>query len=106
MSKYTAGAWRYRKETDDTFTIYPAWQDWSNDVVLAIVLTHGISTAEHNARLMASAPELKMALVETIEVLRATEVFMCAQGLDTEELNEVIGIIEELLDRIDGQEEF
>ena len=71
MSKYTAGAWRYRKETDGTFTIYPAWQDWSNDVVLAKVLTRGISTAEHNARLMASAPELKMALVETIEALRA-----------------------------------
>ncbi len=48
---------------------------------------------------------MNTALEGAVEALRATEVFMCAQGLDTKELNKIIRIIDGFLDRVDGQEE-
>lgn len=107
MSNYTPGTWKYFRNADDTFSVFPA-EALDNGYVhtlIAEIFTDGITDPEANARLIASAPELKIALVGAVEALRATEVFMCAQGLDTEELNAVIEIIDGLLDRIDGSPE-
>ena len=60
--------------------------------------------SEAYERLTACAPEMYVALVNAVEALRATEVFMCAQGLETNHLNEIIATIDELLDRAGGQE--
>ncbi len=102
MSSYTPGTWRYFKNIDGQFSIWPE-DTW--DTKIAEVCTKGIDDPEANARLMASAPEMKIALIEGVELMRGFEVFMCAQGLDTKDLNKAIGIINGLLDRIDGQEE-
>lgn len=51
------------------------------------------------------APEMHAALIGAVEALRATEVFMSGQGLETEDLNEIIATIDELLNRIDGTED-
>ena len=45
---------------------------------------------------------MRIALISAVETLRATEVFMSGQGLETAEMNEIIEVIDELLDRIDG----
>ncbi len=103
MSNHTLGTWRYFRNIDGKFSI---WPEGSWDTKIAEVFTTGIYDPGANARLIASAPEMKTALVGAVEALRATEVFMCAQGLDTKELNKIIGIIDGLLDRIGGQEEF
>lgn len=50
------------------------------------------------------APEMRAALIGAVEALRATEIFMKGQGLETEDLNEIIAVIDELLNRIDGTE--
>lgn len=49
--------------------------------------------------------ETRIALINAIEALRATEVFMCAQKLETKDLNRIITTIDELLDRLDGGQE-
>ena len=102
MSDYTPGIWRYFKNIDGQFSI---WPEGSWDLKIAEVCTKRIYDPRANARLIASAPEMHTALVGAVEALRATEVFMCAQGLDTKELNKIVGIIDRLLNKIDGQEE-
>ncbi len=102
MSGYTPGTWRYFKNIDGKFSI---WPEGTWDTKIAEVCTKGIYDPRANARLMASAPEMKIALVKSVELLRGFEVFMSALGLDTKELNRAIGIIDGLLDRIDGREE-
>ena len=47
--------------------------------------------------------EMRVALVNAVETLRATEIFMCAQGLATDELNQIVGTIDDLLDRVDNE---
>lgn len=108
MSNYTPGTWKYFRNADDTFSVFPAeaLDNGYVHTVIAEVFTDGITDPEANARLIASAPEMHTALIGADEALRATEVFMKAQGLDTEKLNAVVEIIDGLLDRIDGQEEF
>ena len=44
--------------------------------------------------------EMRVALINAVEALRATEVFMCGQGLDTKDLNKIISSIDNLLDRL------
>ncbi|MBQ6971737.1 MAG: hypothetical protein IJP86_05195 [Synergistaceae bacterium] len=101
MSEYTAGSWKYRREDDGTFTVYPAWY---KKVILARVPALG-GAAEPNARLIACAPEMHNALAGANEALRATEAFMSGKGLETEALREIVRRIDGLLDRIDGLEE-
>ena len=107
MSEYTPGTWKYFRNEEGTFSVCPAecFGNGYADTVVAEVFTEDISDPEANARLIASAPEMHTALVGAVEALRATEVFMCAQGLDTKELNKIVGIIDRLLNKIDGQEE-
>ena len=52
-------------------------------------------------RLIASAPEMYVALSGAVEALRATEIFMREHGLETIDLNGIIEIIDDLLARID-----
>ena len=59
----------------------------------------------HTSVKTAYAQEMYVALVNAVEALRATEVFMCGQGLETNHLNEIIRTIDELLDRAGGQED-
>ena len=49
--------------------------------------------------------ETRIALINAVETLRATEVFMCGQGLGTNDLNKIVRTIDELLDRIDEAQE-
>ncbi len=49
--------------------------------------------------------ETRIALINAVEALRATEVFMRAQKLETKDLNRIITTIDELLDRLDGGQE-
>ena len=44
--------------------------------------------------------EMRVALINAVEALRATEVFMCGQGLGTDDLNKIVRTIDELLDRV------
>ena len=59
----------------------------------------------HTSGKAAYAQEMYVALVNAVEALRATEVLMCGQGLETHHLNEIIRTIDELLDRAGGQED-
>ena len=59
----------------------------------------------HTSGKAAYAQEMYVALVNAVEILRLTEVFLCGQGLDTTLLNEIIRTIDELLDRAGGQED-
>lgn len=103
MSNHTPGIWHWYKNRNGEYSIWPDGRPGA--VKIADVNREGIDDPEANARLMASAPEMKIALVEGVELLRTFEMFMCALGCDTKELNRAIGIIEELLDRTDGREE-
>lgn len=47
--------------------------------------------------------EMRIALTGSVEALRAIEIFMCGQGLETDDLNKIIRTIDELLDRVDEQ---
>ena len=47
--------------------------------------------------------EMRIALIGAVEALRATEVFMCGQGLETNELNLIVRTIDNLLDRIEDE---
>lgn len=108
MSDYTPGTWRYFKNVDETFSVIPAdalTDESYAETVIAEVFTDGIADPEANARLMASAPEMKIALIEDVELLRAFEVFMRDSGYDTKDLSEAIRIRDELLGRIDGSNE-
>ena len=49
--------------------------------------------------------EMRVALINAVEALRATEIFMCGQGLETDELNKIVRTIDELLDRVDEAQE-
>ncbi len=102
MSDYIPGTWRYFKDIDGKFSIWPE-DSW--DTKIAEVCTKGIYDPRANARLMASAPEMKIALIEDVELLRAFEVFMRDSGYDTKDLSEAIRIRAELLGRIDGRNE-
>ena len=104
MSNYTPGIWRYHRNIDGSYSVYQA----DSGVIIAEVRCFnnlGDHTGEANARLIASSPETHIALVGGVELLRSFEVFMLAQRMDTKELNKAIGIIDELLDRIDGTED-
>ena len=47
--------------------------------------------------------EMRVALIGAVEALRATEIFMCGQGLETNELNLIVRTIDNLLDRIEDE---
>lgn len=58
-----------------------------------------------NARLIAASPETLIALIGAVEALRTRELFMQGLGLDTTEMNKIIAVIDELLDRINGEKQ-
>ncbi len=49
--------------------------------------------------------EMRVALINAVEALRATELFMCGQGHETDDLNKIVRTIDELLDRVDEARE-
>ena len=107
MSRYTPGEWKYFWNANDCCAVYPAKYDRHPNfpkAIIAEVCTRDLETREADARLIASAPEMHIALIGAVEALRATEVFMCGQGLETDDLNGIIATIDRLLDRIDGTE--
>ena len=59
----------------------------------------------HTSGKSAYAQEMYVALVNAVEALRATEVFYECSGLGTNHLNETIRTIDELLNRVDGEQE-
>ena len=101
MNNHTPGAWWYVWNAD-------RWMVFAGHgkkrTTLAEVFTQNVDDPKANTRLIASAPEMHTALIWAVEALRATEVFMCGQGLETDTLNGIIAVIDELLDRIDGTE--
>ena len=99
-------AWEYRRNSEGTFSVFPADSLTDESYVktlIAEVLTEGIDDPEANARLISSAPEMYQALIFINETLKATEVFLVGQGLDTQEVNKIISTVDALLSRIDGE---
>ena len=107
MNGHTSEAWRYFRNEDGNFSVYPAGCDENPSlprVIIAEIFAEHFEDAEANARLIAGAPEMRIALIAAVEALRATEIFMRGVSDDTDELNKIIDVIDELLDRIDGTE--
>lgn len=97
MSTHTPGAWQYFRNSEGTYTVTCPFLE---DKYIAEVIT-----GEADARLVASAPEMKIALKGALGALIGTKNFMSAQGLNTEYLNEITGIIGELLSRIEDDDD-
>lgn len=70
--------------------------------VIAQVLTEELDDPKATARLIAAAPEMLTALTAVVEALRATAKFFSSNGLDTNELNEIVSAIDDILDSING----
>ena len=49
--------------------------------------------------------EMRFALIGAVETLRATEIFMCNQGLETNKLNQIVRTIDELLVKVADKEQ-
>ena len=93
MSIHTPGEWRYFRNANNFYTVYPAKFDMHPNfqkVVIAEVCTRDL------ARLITASPEMKIALISAVGALRATEVFMFGLGLKTDDLNTIIRVIDEL----------
>ena len=97
MNKHTPGIWQYFRNSEGTYTIT---SPFVGDEYIAEVIT-----GEADARLAASAPEMEIALTEAFNALKGTKNFMSAQGLNTEYLNEITGIIGELLSRVEDDDD-
>ena len=108
MNGHVSGAWKYFRNNEGTFSVYPEGCDRHKrfpKIVLAEVFTEHAGNPEFNARLISASPEMYVALIDAVEALRATNVFMCGQGFASEEMDEIIEVIDELLARIDGSED-
>ena len=112
MNNHTPGAWKYLKNDDGTFSIITVgnrkFETGFATNLIAKVFTEGIIAPEDNARLITSAPEMYQALCYETETLRSTEIFMRDQGLNTENLSEIINVADDLIQRIedmDGEQE-
>lgn len=104
MNGQSSGAWDYIRDYDGNFIITALCDDPKEfpEIAIAEVFSGHAKNPEFNARLIAASPEMRIALIGAVEALRATEVFMSGQGLETAEMNKIIEVIDELLDRIDG----
>ena len=105
MNGQVLGAWKYFRNAEGNYSVYPARCDEDRrfpKTVLAEVFSEHAENPEFNARLIAASPEMKIALIGAVEALRATEVFMRERNFETKHLNDIVGIIDDLLDRIDG----
>ena len=108
MSTHTPGKWDYISNINGTYSVYSRSERGFDDTYgfgtnsLAEVFTEGVIDPEANARLIAAAPELRVALIGALEALEATAEFMSTINLQTEDLRSITGTISELLDRIDG----
>ena len=104
MSGQALVAWDYVRNYEGNFFITAPCDDPKEfpEIAVAEVFSGHAENPEFNARLIAASPEMRIALIGAVEALRATEVFMSGQGLETAEMNEIIEVIDELLDRIDG----
>ncbi|MBR1658122.1 MAG: hypothetical protein IJ697_06625 [Synergistaceae bacterium] len=106
MNKIMNTAWEYRRNSEGTFSVFPADSLTDESYVktlIAEVLTEGIDDPEANARLISAAPEMYRALECIIPTVTANEALMLTQGLDIKEINEIISTVEALLDRISGE---
>ena len=105
MSGQVLSAWKYFRNAEGNYSVYLARCDQHQHfpkIVVAEVFSEHVVNPESNARLTAASPEMKIALIGAVEALRATEMFMRGQGLETAEMNKIIEVIDELLERIDG----
>ena len=104
MSGQALVAWDYVRNYEGNFFITAPCDDPKEfpEIAVAEVFSGHAENPEFNARLIAASPEMRIALIGAVEALRATEVFMSGQGLETAEMNKIIEVIDELLDRIDG----
>ena len=108
MNNHTPGQWKYLKNEDGTFSIISLgsvnFEAGFATNLIAKVFSEGIIDPEANARLIASAPEIFQALHFETEALTATRDFMRANGLDTQELSEIIDTVDELFRKINTTE--
>ena len=105
MNGQVLGAWKYFRNAEGNYSVYLARCDQHQHfpkIVVAEVFSEHVVNPESNARLTAASPEMKIALIGAVEALRATEVFMRERNFETKHLNDIVGIIDDLLDRIDG----
>ena len=107
---YADKMWIYSHKPSGNFWIYPAEIKDNGEICIfrkkiAEVFSDGEDDPEalKNAKLISTAPEMHFALIGAVKVLKATEIFMSNQGLETDELNKIVRIINNLLDRVDGK---
>ena len=75
MSRHTPGEWRYFRNANNFYTVYPAKFDMHPNfqkAVIAEVCTRDLATREADARLITASSEMNIALISAVEVLRAT----------------------------------
>lgn len=112
MSNHTPGLWKYFKNTDGTFSVFPTGNGYFDNegkgyaaTILAEVFTDGIDDPEANARIISASPEMYDALKMILEALIATGLFMATSGLETDKINELVDYVSELLAKIDNEQE-
>ena len=98
MRYFPPKAWQYIKNEEGTYSVY------KTDSVSGKRLV-AVAFREDDARLIASVPEMETALHYAAKTLKATEAFMADKGMETDDLSEIVGVIERLLDRVNGTEE-
>ena len=104
MNGQSSGAWDYIRDYDGNFIITALCDDPKEfpEIAIAEVFSGHAKNPEFNARLIAASPEMRIALISAVSTLKATKMFMLMRRFETEHLNEIIKVIDELLDRIDG----
>ena len=98
MSGHTSGMWWWVWD-EGRWKIFAG--SGKKRIALAKVFSKNVDNPKANTRLIVSAPEMYVALSGAVEALRATEIFMRGQGLETDTLNGIIETIDDLLARID-----
>ncbi|MBQ3447638.1 MAG: hypothetical protein IJG37_08355 [Synergistaceae bacterium] len=98
MRYFPPKAWQYIKNEEGTYSVSKTDSVHGKRLV-------AVAFREDDARLIASVPEMETALHYAAKTLKATEAFMADKGMETDDLSEIVGVIERLLDRVNGTEE-
>ena len=98
MRYFPPMAWQYIKNEKGTYSVSKTDSVHGKRLV-------AVAFREDDARLIASVPEMETALHYAAKTLKATEAFMADKGMETDDMSEIVGVIERLLDRVNGTEE-
>ena len=107
MTAFTPGKWNFYSAV--TGNIYVFTEDAYEGkgypaAPIAEVFTDGIADPQANARLIACAPEMYLALIQAMRILKAVGTYLRFRKVSTDELYTVIETIDDLLDKTSGQQ--